>query len=87
MTSAYALLDDPQHWAVFSKPDKPLTPTDAETSAIWESQVVVQGMHCAACALNVQAVLCSVPGVQQAIVNGATHRGRRVVWFAVALAW
>jgi Cu2+-exporting ATPase len=81
MTSAYALLDDPQHWAVFSKPDKPLTPTDAETSAIWESQVVVQGMHCAACALNVQAVLCSVPGVQQAIVNGATHRAQ-ITWSA-----
>jgi Cu2+-exporting ATPase len=38
-------------------------------------------MHCAACALNVEAALCSVPGVKQATVNGATHRAQ-ITWSA-----
>jgi Cu2+-exporting ATPase len=81
MTSAYALLDDPQSWAAFSKPQQSVN-HDAENSlATWESQVVVEGMHCAACALNVEAALCSVPGVKQATVNGATHRAQ-ITWSA-----
>jgi Cu2+-exporting ATPase len=81
MTSAYALLDDPQGWAAFSKPEQQLASQNAMTSATWQSQVVVQGMHCAACALNVEAALYSVPGVKQATVNGATHRAQ-ITWSA-----
>ena len=80
MNSAYALLDDPQSWAAFSQPEKHRL-GDGNTSATWASQVVVQGMHCAACALNVEAALCSVPGVKQATVNGATHRAQ-ITWSA-----
>jgi Cu2+-exporting ATPase len=80
MNSAYALLDDPQSWAAFSQPEKHRL-GDGNASATWASQVVVQGMHCAACALNVEAALCSVPGVKQATVNGATHRAQ-ITWSA-----
>lgn len=72
MTSAYALLDDPQSWPAFSLPT---------ASATWQSQVVVQGMHCAACALNVEEALCAVPGVKDVLVNGATHRAQ-ITWSA-----
>ena len=73
MTSAYALLDDPQSWPAFS------LPSIAQTT--WQSQVVVQGMYCAACALNVEAALCAVPGVKDVVVNGATHRAQ-ITWSA-----
>ena len=73
MNSAYALLDDPQSWPAFS------LPTVAHTT--WQSQVVVQGMHCAACALNVEAALSAVPGVKDVVVNGATHRAQ-ITWSA-----
>ena len=81
MNAAYALLDDPQSWAAFSKPFNSVPSPDAASSATWASQVVVQGMHCAACALNVEAALCSVPGVKHATVNGATHRAQ-ITWSA-----
>jgi P-type Cu2+ transporter len=81
MNAAYALLDDPKSWAAFSKPFNSGPSPEAVSSATWESQVVVQGMHCAACALNVEAALCSVPGVKQATVNGATHRAQ-ITWSA-----
>lgn len=82
MNPAYTLLDDPQSWAAFSKPEKSVTDqAQVSTTGTWESQVVVQGMHCAACALNVEAALCAVPGVKQALVNGATHRAQ-VTWSA-----
>jgi len=80
MTSAYALLDDPKSWTAFSKPENPRHDGNT-TPLIWASQVVVYGMHCAACALNVEAALCSVPGVKHVTVNGATHRAL-ITWSA-----
>ncbi len=74
MTSAYALLDDPQSWPAFSLP--------SVANTLWQSQVVVQGMHCAACALNVEAALCAVPGVKDVVVNGVTHRAQ-VTWSSI----
>ena len=41
--------------------------------------MVLEGMHCAACALTVEDALKAVPGVQQADVSAATRRAR-VVW-------
>lgn len=73
MNAAYALLDDPQSWPSFSVPSL--------AHASWQSQVVVQGMHCAACALNVESALCAVPGVKDVVVNGATHRAQ-ITWSA-----
>ena len=67
-----AVLDDPQEWSAFSRrlTDRP---------ACWESSVVFEGMHCAACALTIEDVLCRVPGVLSAEVSAASHRGR-IVW-------
>ncbi len=69
------LLDDPHEWSAFGRP---CSPTEPVTSA-WDSQVVLEGMHCAACALTIEDALRAVPGVQQAEVSAATRRAR-VVW-------
>ena len=68
-TSATVLLDDRQEWLRFSQPRDDL----------WDSHVVIEGMHCAACAFTVEEALLSVPGVRSAEVNAATHRAK-VVW-------
>ena len=68
------LLDDPQEWSAFSRP--------LEGSAdCWESHLVIEGMHCAACALTVEDALRGVPGVASASVSAGSHRAR-VVWQA-----
>ena len=67
-----ALLDDPQEWQQFSLP--------AEAgSHEWSSSVVFEGMHCAACAINIEDALRQVPGVREVRISGASHRGL-VVW-------
>ena len=70
------LLDDPQEWAAFGRRGAAAAAEGAET---WESHVVVEGMHCAACALNIEEALCTVPGVLKAEVSAATQRAK-VVW-------
>lgn len=70
------LLNDPQEWAAFGRPQA--TPADTQ-APIWESHVVVDGMHCAACALTIEEALCTVPGVLKAEVSAATQRAK-VVW-------
>ncbi len=85
-TSMVELLDDRQEWLRFSQPHKP-TPHGSDDC--WDSHVVIQGMHCAACAFTVEEALMSVPGVQSAEVNAATHRAK-VVWSAAQVkpsAW
>ena len=52
-------------------------PTD-----IWESQVQVQGMHCAACSLTLEKLLLSVNGVLAVQVSAASQRAT-VVWSSV----
>jgi Cu2+-exporting ATPase len=70
--TAWSLLDDPQEWTSFSRPvpDQP---------SCWESNVVFEGMHCAACALTIEDAVRAVPGVQSVTVGAASHRGR-IVW-------
>ena len=82
------LLNDPQEWLAFGRPctaaGNPLpsaagsAPSDPASTA-WDSQVVLEGMHCAACALTIEDALRAVPGVLQADVSAATRRAR-VVW-------
>lgn len=62
---AEVLLDEPQRWPEFSDP--------AEGGA-WVSRISVRGMHCAACAITVEAALRQVPGVAACSVNAATGR-------------
>ncbi len=66
------LLDDPLEWPAFSRPD----PKRAEC---WESNLLIEGMHCAACALTIEDALLRVPGVVSAEVSAGSHRAR-VVW-------
>ena len=70
----FQLLDEPQEWSAFSRL------IDA-TADLWESQVVVGGMHCAACSVTVEDVLRQVPGVQGASVSASGQRAT-VQWLA-----
>ena len=68
------LLDDPQEWGAFSR-------LSGQGNNCWESNVVIEGMHCAACSLTVEEALCKIPGVLSAQVGAASHRAK-VVWAA-----
>lgn len=71
---AFSLLDDPQEWTAFSRQKEEGTP-------VWESNVLIEGMHCVACALNIEEALLRVPGVLKAEVGASSHRAR-VLWSA-----
>lgn len=71
------LLDDPQEWSAFSRPD-------TAHAGCWESNLLIEGMHCAACALTIEDVLLKVPGVVRAEVSAGSHRAR-VVWSEAAV--
>jgi len=73
-----ALLDDEQEWRVFSR-------ELVNAPGCWESNVLIEGMHCAACALSIEDALKSVPGVLKAEVSAGSHRAK-VVWLAEAVA-
>ncbi len=73
----FQLLDDPHEWSAFSRL------LDAGTG-LWESQVVVGGMHCAACSVTVENALRQVPGVQTAAVSASGQRAT-VQWRAGAV--
>ena len=74
--SGFALLDERDEWTEFSRS---LEPSTEAGGALWESTVVFEGMHCAACAATIEHSLRATPGVRQAEVSAASHRGR-VVW-------
>ena len=73
----FQLLDDPQEWSAFSR----LVDAGA---GLWESQVVVGGMHCAACSVTVEDALRQVPGVETAAVSASGQRAT-VQWRAGAV--
>jgi Cu2+-exporting ATPase len=68
------LLDDAQEWIAFSRPSK-------QATDCWESSVVIEGMHCAACSYTVEEAIAAVPGVLQVQVSAGSQRAR-VVWNA-----
>lgn len=76
------LLDDPAEWSSFGKPyGAQSAQQDSETVEVWDSQVALEGMYCATCALTIEDALRKVPGVQQVEVSAAARRAR-VVWVA-----
>ncbi|MFT4242079.1 MAG: cation-translocating P-type ATPase [Acidovorax sp.] len=75
MNTPATLLDDPEEWPSFGRP---CGGAGAQAVA-WDSQIVLEGMHCAACALTIEDALRAVPGVERAEVSAATRRAR-VVW-------
>ncbi len=74
-----AILDDPQEWVIFSRPLDALPAAEG----IWESQLSVGGMHCAACSLTVEQALLATKGVLAARVSAAS--GRATVTWSAAL--
>jgi Cu2+-exporting ATPase len=75
----WSLLDDPAEWPVFGR-----SLDGGKAGERWESQVVVDGMHCAACALTVEETVGRIPGVESVEVNAASHRAR-IVWSSAAV--
>jgi len=71
-TDELRLLNDPVEWSAFSR-------VDPQHEGRWESNLLIEGMHCAACALTIEDALLRVPGVLQADVSAGSHRAR-VVW-------
>ncbi|HWP12237.1 MAG TPA: cation-translocating P-type ATPase [Ramlibacter sp.] len=69
---AWAALDEPAEWEGFSR-------AVAGREGCWESFLAIDGMHCAACSLAVEAALAQLPGVDSVRVNGASATAR-LVW-------
>ena len=78
LDAALALLDDEQEWTAFSRPV-------AQQAGCWESNVMIEGMHCAACALTIEDALQKVPGVRNVEVSAGSHRAK-VVWESQAVS-
>ena len=73
-TNVWVALDEPAEWASFSQ-------AHDNKAHEWESRLAIEGMHCAACAINVEKALKAVPGVLSADVNATSGRAR-LVWSA-----
>ena len=69
---ALHLLDDPQEWSAFSRPS-------THVPEGWESSVVIEGMHCAACAVTLEEAIAAVPGVQEVQVSAGCRRFKHAV--------
>lgn len=70
------VFDDPEDWAAFSR-----AAGNPEGAVEWESQVLVRGMHCAACSLTLEQALLGVKGVVAAHVSAASGRAS-ITWSA-----
>ncbi|MDO9280199.1 MAG: cation-translocating P-type ATPase [Polaromonas sp.] len=73
------IFDDVQEWSRFSQQPTQQGQPAGIASTVWESQVLVSGMHCAACSLMLEQALLATPGVQSARVSAASQRAS-VVW-------
>lgn len=68
-----ALIDDPQFWPAFGQ----VLPGEEHADAPrWESRLAIEGMYCAACALNVEDALRGLPGVESVSVSAGSQRAR-----------
>jgi P-type Cu2+ transporter len=67
--------DDPQEQARFTQ----RVPGEAGGSPTARSVLVIEGMYCAACSVNIEQALMRLPGVLEADVNPASRRAR-VLW-------
>ncbi len=67
-----AVIDDPQEWAAFSRPS-------TRAQGLIESNIMIDGITCSACAVTIEKALCAMPGVQRADVSAASRRAT-VLW-------
>ncbi|MEY3878419.1 MAG: hypothetical protein RIQ58_287, partial [Pseudomonadota bacterium] len=65
-------LDNVKEWSQFSQS---VNKDDTQ----WESHIVIEGMHCAACAFKVENTLKPLPGVVEVSVN-ATSGHAKIIW-------
>lgn len=93
-TSRLAVYDEPQEWAAFSH-EADTCSINAQARSV-QSFVRVKGMHCAACALTLEAALKKITGVLAAQVSAASASAsitwslgltRPSIWMAAASAW
>jgi len=70
--SDWKALDTIDEWSHFSQN------TDKDHTR-WESHIVIEGMHCAACAFKVENALKPLSGVIEATVN-ATSGHAKIIW-------
>jgi Cu2+-exporting ATPase len=73
LRSAEEVIDDPLEWPAFGRA------LEGAQTGLWESQCVVEGMHCAACAQTVETALGRVPGIVSVSVSAVARRAR-VLW-------
>ncbi len=78
-TAELCIFDEPEEWSRFSRQTTQHRQSVESDSTVWESQVLVSGMHCAACSLLLEQALLAVPGVQSVHVSAASRRAS-VVW-------
>ena len=72
--SELVLLDNPCQWPLFGRQTVEPGGLTADTGLTWVSQVVILGMHCASCALNIEQTLLAQPGVVSARVDAHSQR-------------
>ena len=65
-------LDNVKEWSQFSQ-------SVNKDDTRWESHIVIEGMHCAACAFKVENTLKPLPGVVEVSVN-ATSGHAKIIW-------
>ena len=73
--------DDVQEWSRFSQASPAEGAGFKAADGLWESQLLVRGMHCAACSLMLEQALLAKPGVLSVKVSAASQRAS-VVWSA-----
>ena len=73
--------DEAQEWSRFSQSLPAEGTAFKEADGLWESQLLVSGMHCAACSLMLERALLASPGVISVKVSAASQRAS-VVWSA-----
>jgi Cu2+-exporting ATPase len=71
-SSDWKALDTIDEWSHFSQ-------STNKNDTRWESHIVIEGMHCAACAFKVENALKSLSGVIETSVN-ATSGHAKIIW-------
>ena len=71
-SSDWKALDTIDEWSHFSQ-------STNKNDTRWESYIVIEGMHCAACAFKVENALKPLSGVIETTVN-ATSGHAKIIW-------